>query len=542
MIKKIKLMIFFCFTLVSPSFANDLRLSALDVITTDTAADKITLTCALDQSNGWRNIVSHDAAWIFVKYSTDGGQVWHHASMGGVGLNPAGFTVPVNFEVIVPQDLKGFFFRRSAAGTGDVAVKGLKFVWNYGLDGLSDETAKAANTLIHVYGVEMVYIPEGAFFAGDGASASAYRFKQGTEDDDPWYVNNENAITTVNVLRDGFYYQGTGAPGENSSGDVFLLPNSFPKGYRGFYAMKYELTEGEWVAFFNTLPVTAKMNRDITSNVEGGKNSDGVVNRNTIAWDIEEPSTPAKTTRFARAMTYVSWPDAAAFADWAGLRPLTELEFEKLARGGDVSPMADEFAWGTASYDTAGAEEIFPPNQAENGSESIFDSTANLNRNTSGWTTGDGRVGGMAEGQKGPLRVGIFAENATSRVTSGAGYYGNMELSGNVAEPVVSIGRAEGRQFLGSHGDGEVNDLIGFEGNATNTDWPGIDSTDARRGISGTQGIGYRGGDFQSASVRFFQVSDRSFSAKDPDSEGLKQRFDVSSGIVYGARFARTAP
>jgi hypothetical protein len=542
MIKKIKLLVFFCFTLVSPSFANDLRLSALDVFATDAASDKIILTCDLKQSNSWRNTVSHDAAWVFVKYSIDGGQTWRHASMGGVGLNPAGFSMPVNFEAAVPQDLKGFFFRRSAAGTGAVEAKGLKFVWNYGLDGLSDETARAANTLIRVYGLEMVYIPEGAFFAGDGASASEYRFKQGTGDDEPWYITSENAISTANVASNGFYYQSTGASGENASGDVFLLPNSFPKGYHGFYLMKYELTEGEWVSFFNTLSSVARANRDITSAIEGGKNSDGVINRNTVAWDNTEPNTPATTTRFARAMTYISWPDAAAFADWAGLRPMTEFEFEKAARGVDVVPVVDEFAWGTAAYDAAGAEEIFPPNQDEDGTESIFDSTANLNRNTTGWTTGDGRVGGMAEGQKGALRTGVFSENATSRVTSGAGYYGNMELSGNVAEPVVSVGRAEGRQFLGSHGDGEVNTLSGFEGNATNADWPGIDLNDARRGVSGTKGIGYRGGDFQSSSLRHFQVSSRSFGAKDPDSVGLKDRFDVSAGVVYGARFARTAP
>lgn len=542
MIKKIKWVLFFCFTLVSPSFANDLRLSTLDVLATDTATDKITLTCDLKQSNSWRNTVSHDAAWVFVKYSLDGGQTWHHASMGGVGLNPAGFSMPMNFEAIVPQDLKGFFFRRSAPGTGSVEAKGLKFVWNYGLDGLSDATALAANTLIRVYGLEMVYVPEGAFFAGDGASASEYRLKQGTADDEPWYITSENAITTTNAVQDGFYYQSTGATGENVSGDAFLLPNSFPKGYRGFYVMKYELTEGEWVAFFNTLSSVAKINRDITSGVKGGKASDGVINRNTVAWDDAEPNTSAVTARFARAMTYISWPDAAAFSDWAGLRPMTEFEFEKAARGVDVVPVADEFAWGTAAYDAAGAEEIFPPNQDENGSEAIFDSTANLNRNPSGWTTGDGRVGGISAGQKGPLRAGIFAENATNRVTGGAGYYGNMELSGNVAEPVVSIGRAEGRQFLGSHGDGELNTLAGFEGNATNADWPGIDVTDARRGVSGTKGIGYRGGDFLSSSLRHFQISSRSFSAKDPDTEGLKQRFDISAGIVYGARFVRTAP
>lgn len=41
----------------------------------------------------------------------------------------------------------------------------------------------------------------------------------------------------------------------------------------------------------------------------------------------------------------LSWMDGAVLADWAALRPFTELEFEKAARG-PVVPVADEFAWG----------------------------------------------------------------------------------------------------------------------------------------------------------------------------------------------------
>jgi hypothetical protein len=331
--------------------------------------------------------------------------------MAAKGVNPAGFSAPAGFETAVPVDMKGFFLRRSNSGSGNIDVKAVKFVWDYGQDGLSDDVARAANTLTRLYGIETVFVPAGAFFAGDGASSSEFRFKKGSTDDSPWYVASENAITTTNAATGGYYYQSSGASGESATGEIFLIPNSFPKGYNGFYLMKYELTEGEWVSFFNTLSPAAKLRRDITGTAQGGKNSDGIVNRNTISWDSSNPASKAGTSRPARAMTYISWPDAAAFADWAALRPMTELEYEKAARGVDIQPVADEYAWGTTAYRAAGAEEIFPPNQDETGSEAIFDGTANLNRNPLGWSTGDSRVGGPAQGQRGPLRVGIFGEN-----------------------------------------------------------------------------------------------------------------------------------
>ena len=159
-----------------------------------------------------------------------------------------GFSAPASFEILVPNDEKGFFLRRGSFGTGAAGAENVQFSWDYAQDGLSDDTAKAANTLNKVLGIEMVYVEEGAFYAGDGASTSDYRFVQGSADAQPWYIQTENAITTTNAASGGFYYQGSGAPGESSSGAVFTIPQSFPKGYEDFYVMKYELTEGQWVS------------------------------------------------------------------------------------------------------------------------------------------------------------------------------------------------------------------------------------------------------------------------------------------------------
>lgn len=522
-------------------FANNLRLDNLNVASTDSASNTMSFTFDMSQDNSWRNTTNHDAAWIFMKYSTDGGVTWHHATMAANGTNPMGFSTPADFEIVVPNDQKGFFLRRTSFGSGNISADGVTFVWNYAQDGLSDSLAEASTTVTKIFGLEMVYVPQGAFYAGDGNSSSDYRFRQGASDNDPWYISSENPITTTNSASDGYYYTSTGANGENNTGDAFLVQASFPKGYQAFYLMKYELTEGEWVGFFNTLTTAQKGKRDITSANLGGKNSDGVVRRNTVIWDSSFPTYNAKTSRPSRPVSFIGWPDVAAYADWAGLRPMTELEYEKAARGKDISPVADELASGDVSYQAPAVGSITPSNVDEDGTESLSNSSYNLNRNNLGWTSGDGRSGGPADNQVGPLRAGIFADTSDNRYTSGAGYYGNLELSGNLAEPVVSIGRSQGRQFLGTHGDGEVSATSGYEGNATNADWPGINSN-LMYGVDGTVGIGYKGGDYSSGSIRHFQVSSRNFAVKDPDSQGFFQRYDANYGVVTGARLARTAP
>ncbi len=544
--KNIKFFLIFTFGIIAflgtkDAVANNLSISNFSVYEMNTASNNITFTCDVNWDNSWRNTTNYDAIWIFLKYSTDAGVTWSHASMSANGVTPPGFNVPTNFEIIVPSDEKGFFLQRTDLSLGNVATQSVRFIWDYAQDGLSDAAAMAANTVNKIFGIEMVHVPQGAFYAGDDNSSSEYKFQQGSADNDPWYISSETSITTTNSAGDGFYYQNSGATGEDASGTVFLIPTSFPKGYQSFYQMKYELTEDQWVSFFNTLSPAAKANRDITSSTEGGKNSDGIVKRNTVSWDSSNMSSKATTLRSDRPVSFISWLDLLAYADWAGLRPMTELEFEKSVRGIDVFPVADEYAWGKASYNDALAGEIYPDSD-EGGSEQVFDGASNLNRNSLGWSSGDGRVGGNAQGQAGPLRVGIFAESSTNRSTSGASYYGSMELSGNLHEMVVTIGRQGGRQFLGTHGDGELTTLSGYEGHATNIDWPGINTVDSARGVTGTIGSGYRGGDFQSSNIRHFQISTRTYAAKDSDSEGYSQRYDATLGIYQGGRLVRTSP
>jgi hypothetical protein len=48
-----------------------------------------------------------------------------------------------------------------------------------------------------------------------------------------------------------------------------------------------------------------------------------------------------------------------------------------------------------------------------------------------------------------------------------------MDLSGNLAEQVVTIGHPQGRAFRGTHGDGRLT----LVGDATNPDWQSTAAT-----------------------------------------------------------------
>lgn len=59
------------------------------------------------------------------------------------------------------------------------------------------------------------------------------------------------------------------------------------------------------------------------------------------------------------ACNWLTWMDGAAYTDWAALRPFTELEFEKAARGPQLV-VNDEYSWG--STDLTQAEGVPPTN------------------------------------------------------------------------------------------------------------------------------------------------------------------------------------
>ena len=502
-IKAFILAFVFLFLAISNSFANNLNITNVSLAQRNPSADTLVVKFNVSWENSWKTKINHDAVWLTVRLNnpavvpTD--KKLCQVSVSGV--NPTGSSVGSNsaLEIYIPADKKGAFLRPVNYGVfSSTASTDVQLTIDYSTCGFQDSD----NALASVFGVEMVYIPKGSFFAGD-FDTSAASFDEGSADSDPWNILSEAAISVANPASNGYRYVSNGNAGEDATGTSFTLGESFPKGYQSFYAMKYPVTEGQWVDFINSLPSAARSSHDLTDSSH--KNTDSVLYRNTIS--CSGSPLVCSTQRSSRALSYLSWVDVSAYLDWSALRPMTELEFEKMARG-SVLPVSGEFSWG--SVDIVPAVTI--SESSEDGSETISDLGANANFNNTTFSGGD--TAGGAEYQNGPLRVGIFAKASSTRVSAGAGYYGVMELSGNLREPVVTVGNLSGRNFQGTNGDGILTTASGSEGYATNSDWPGIDVV-VSHGVTGSLGSGVRGGswDDQLSGARL-RISDRFDAAK----------------------------
>jgi hypothetical protein len=186
---------------------------------------------------------------------------------------------------------------------------------------------------------------------------------------------------------------------------------------------------------------------------------------------------------------------------------MSELQYERMCRGnssaGGNAAVLGEYAWGTntiftSPYNLTGgatAAEV-----ASNASLVVGNALYNLTTPTNG-----------------PFRSGVFANAVSNRVTSGASFYGVMELSGNMPEYCISLGQQAGRSchYI-------PNGTLSASGNAQLTlggagFWPGMEgnlSINATTTCSGTcevtssGGIRFRGGSI-SDSFNSLSVSDR---------------------------------
>lgn len=412
------------------------------------------VTFDLQWENSWRTSGAPDnwdAAWVFIKYKVGGGE-WKHATLSAVAAehkSPSGATLTP------AADGKGVFIYRSENGAGAFRAPGVSVRWNCGIDQVAD----GADVSMKIFGLEMVSVPEGAFYAGDNGASPASLIK-GSNDKRPWLIESEKAIEVTNTASGGFYYRSSKDfwsdrfnASEDVTGTSFTIPAEFPKGYRAVYCMKYEMSQRQYADFLNTLNPNQASNRYDKANV------------NKYGYTILDRNGEYSTAHPDRACGFITPADGCAYADWSGLRPMTELEFEKICRGSGRPAVSGEFAWGTTKSKNA-----VSVNGTESDREAIAKSGANSYYSEPNFRP------------LFPLNIGIFAGPGKSREHSGASFYGVMEMGSNLQETCVSIGNRYGRAFTFRNSDGR----LAADGFADEDGWPLRDG----------KGAGYRGGTF----------------------------------------------
>ena len=427
-------------------------------------------------------------------------RIWEHARLNNTGHTaPSGSTIdaglltPGSAFNATTNPAVGVFMYRNANGSGTNTFNNTQLRWNYGANGINDNMMVS----VQVFAIEMVFVPGAVdFTVGDGVSTSSF---------------TQTTITTATANIAGGFPTGQTAP----------TNASWPNGYNSFYCMKYEISQGQYRDFLNTLTRTQQANR-VTMDGTVGRYAGGFT-WNGAVWtsgEVNNLTTPANRIGLRLiadpggvsprtyacdlnpsgslpsgvnqsddgeciAMGQLSWMDGCAYMDWAGLRPMTELEYEKACRG-NQAPVSNEYAWGNATTTSAN-------NITNSGQAGEVTNTANANSASANQTN-----------VQGPLRVGAFAGAATTRAQAGATYYGIMEMSGNQWERAVTIGDATGRNYTGTHGDGSLS----TNGHANSTAWPGISSEE----VTGATGSGFRGGVW-SFGLSHMRVSDRTNAA-----------------------------
>ncbi len=442
---------FFCLT----ASANNLRISNVSLETQNDNLNTYQVKFDIAWDNSWRTSTfesNWDAAWVFLKFRELPSTEWQHGEVFSVGhVAPSGSTIDPS------SDNMGVMIFRDSDGIGNVNFTNAEIRWWYGFNVPDDAVIEIA-----VMAIEMVYVPGGSFQLGDNDFSQGSFSNYTVVDEVSICLGCEEGIqsnTAQMEIADDF-----------DSQNLEILPDAFPKGYNEFYCMKYEMTQGQWADFLNKLTAAQAS----TNNT----------NEESVGYGISSSSnSPFKysAARPNQVIGHLSWHQVAAYADWSGLRPMTELEYEKACRG-FANRVSGEYAWGN-SYKHHDTYIIINEGMPNEMIQSLPQGTGNLMDPATGSNL---------------RRAGILAASSVNktRQETGGTYYGIMEMSGHLSELVINVGTSWGRVYTGLHGDG----VLDPNGDHNVDFWPDIS------GIFEAWGVGLRG-----AGMAFFgaQISNR---------------------------------
>lgn len=456
---------------------------------------------------------------------------WFH---GRLSSDVSEHSAPLGWDIVPTDTGDGLFLQPSADNifAGPVTIKDVTVRW---------EARRKWEFPMRVWlhGLEMVYIPEGSYELGDPmgidgpAGCFHARRPSGPPSSPVWSYKVESEDEIKVYPSSSEENPGHGLTWDNNGqfGTYGDVPASFPKGHKAYYMMRRQVTQGEYCDFMNAITGHAK-----TARFPYGGSGE-------YRYEIFKTEGGLRAaTRPNRASNWMSWADAIAWCWWAGLRPMTEMEYEKACRG-PLPAVPNEYAWGSTMLEQAnvivGSE--------SSGAEYVT-GNANLNNPYLILVGGDGGAGPCRDDGFGlpgtelieSLHRGGYAtfgdceangefhesDKGSIREATGMSYYGVFGLTGNLWEYSISAGHPIGRTFNPVHGDGEL-DSVGLP---KYTDlpperrpWPNPDCA----------GVSFRGGSWYTHEPRG-RVSDRGFGS------GLKD-YNARSHDT-GFRGVRTSP
>ena len=200
MFKKILLQILLVF-LFNLCFSNNVKITSAPALVNPSPVNKdVYVDFNLSWDNSWRNNTNYDAVWLFVKFKKNNG-AWEHAYMdvdqnnySVVNENGTSSQFEVGINNISGNNRGiGVFVYRAVNGTGNINWENVRLKWNYGENGVNNQDS----VIVQVFAIEMVYVPQGAFWLGDGVSFST--FHEGNSATTSYQITN--ALFSLEPLR-----------------------------------------------------------------------------------------------------------------------------------------------------------------------------------------------------------------------------------------------------------------------------------------------------------------------------------------------------
>ncbi|GHU85219.1 hypothetical protein FACS1894153_0040 [Bacteroidia bacterium] len=566
--------------------ANNISISR-SLKATVSAPQELTISFGVQWDNSWKYVdalepekTNWDAAWVFVKYQlkTHKQKGWFHVyfspNSSDIYTRSADVTTPAIYKVGYNNDKTkavGLFVYRQDEGQGYYNVDSIAIKWkgfseynpspDNGTSVYSLQRYGAVYTIqstdedllseldFRVFAVEMVYIPEGAFWLGDGGPKSLVYadniklYNSNTAEAPPvqqiipagagaiFTVERMTKNTPVKLNQEENIWHCITDVAVVAQRRCATLNDTFPKGYQAIYCAKYEITQIAYVDFLNCLTYDQQQNLTavVPSSAAGtfamvtastpeqyrnfikiktpGKSIDGTPAEYGLRVSTSGNNWDPDSNGGHIACNFMMWQMGVAWSDFAGLRPMTELEYEKICRGVDTF-YKGEYAWGNANrIDSKNPGSIIiSPNMINELCDTL--KLANYRQTDTFFATAQNfDIVSMVNPLTPPIRVGAFARETTKRREAGASYWGVMNMSDNLFERVVTIDYAKSGNFAsssldpetqsrvdyfcGSHGDGDLDKNTGF---ATNKDWSNKDNKSSSSLTQVGVGIGFKQG------------------------------------------------